>query len=103
MEAQAIVALVIGTVIVLFVPGLVWATVTAGMGEVLRWAGGFFRVVLAVIIMLTPGIIFWLVVIGIIAIIQRLSRTGLYQIVRDKIQESLKAVARKVAAAVSTK
>jgi len=50
MEAQAVVALVIGIVIVLFVPALVWSTVIA----------------------------------------------GLYQIVRDKVRESLKAVARRV-------
>jgi len=89
MKAQAIIALVIGTVVVLFVPGLVWVTVTAGMGEVLRWAGDFLRVVVAVMIMLTPGIVFWLVVIGIIAIIQQWSSTGLYQTVQGKIQESL--------------
>ena len=88
MKAQAIIALVIGTVVVLFVPGLVWVTVTAGMGEALRWAGDFLRVVVAVMIMLTPGIVFWLVVIGIIAIIQQWSRTSLYQTVQGKIQEN---------------
>lgn len=98
MEAQTVVALMIGSVVVLFVPALVWATVMAGMGEVLRWAGDFFRVVVALIIMLTPGIVFWLVVIGIIAIIQRWSRTGLYQVVQDKIRESLKAIAQREAA-----
>ncbi|TEU16474.1 MAG: hypothetical protein E3J21_10650 [Anaerolineales bacterium] len=90
MEAQAIIALVIGTVVVFFVPGLVWATVTANMGEVLQWAGDFLRVVVATMIMLTPGIVFWLVVIGIIAIIQQWNRTGLYQTIQDKIQESLR-------------
>lgn len=52
MEAQAVVALVIGTVVVLFVPALVWSAVIA----------------------------------------------GLYQIARDKVRESLKAVARRVTA-----
>jgi Na+/H+-dicarboxylate symporter len=100
---EGIVALVIGIAVVLFVPALVRATVMAGMGEVLRWAGDFSRAMVALMIMLTPGIVFWLVVIGIIAIIHRLSRTGLYQIVRDEIWENLKAFARKVAATVSTK
>ena len=45
---EAVIALVIGTVVVLFVPALVWSTVIA----------------------------------------------GLYQIVRDKVRESLKAVAQ---------
>ena len=54
MEAQAVIALVIGTVVVLFVPVLVWSTVIA----------------------------------------------GLYQIVRDQVRESLKAVARKAAASI---
>lgn len=52
MEVQAVVALVIGTVVVLFVPALVWSAVI----------------------------------------------TGLYQIVRDKVRESLKAVVRKATA-----
>jgi Na+/H+ antiporter NhaD/arsenite permease-like protein len=73
MEAQTVVALVIGIVVVLL-PALVWATVMASMGEVLRWLGDF---------------------IGIIAIIQRWSRTGLYQIVQHKIRESLKAIAQR--------
>jgi hypothetical protein len=94
MGAQTLVALVIGIVVVLL-PALVWATVMASMGEVLRWVGDFFRVVVALVIMLTPGIVFWLVVIGIIAVIQRWSRTGLYQIVHDKIRESLKAIAQR--------
>ena len=55
MEAQAVIALVIGIVVVLFVPALVWSTAIA----------------------------------------------GLYQMVRNKIRESLKAVAGKVP--VSTK
>lgn len=55
MEAQAVIALVIGTVVVLFVPALVWSTVVA----------------------------------------------GLYQMMRDKVRQSLKATARKPA--VSTK
>ena len=52
MEWQAVIALVVGTVVVLFVPALVWSTVIS----------------------------------------------GLYQIVRDKMRESLKAVARKITA-----
>jgi Na+-translocating ferredoxin:NAD+ oxidoreductase RnfG subunit len=52
---EAVIALVIGTVVILFVPALVWATVIA----------------------------------------------GLYQIVRDKIRESLKAAARKAAASTN--
>lgn len=36
METQAVVALVIGTVVVLFVPALVWSTVVAGLYRVVR-------------------------------------------------------------------
>ena len=36
MEVQAVVALVIGIVIVLFVPALVWSTVIAGLYQVVR-------------------------------------------------------------------
>jgi hypothetical protein len=36
MEAQAVVALVIGTVVVLFVPALVWSTTVAGLYQVVR-------------------------------------------------------------------
>jgi hypothetical protein len=100
MQVQAVIALVIGVAIVLFVPGLVWAGVTAGMGEVPRWCADLFRAMVGLTIMLCPGVIFWLVVIGIIAIIQRLSRTDLCQIVRDTVRESLKAVAQKAARAV---
>jgi hypothetical protein len=46
--------------------------------EVLWWVGDGFRAVVGTMIMLTPGIVFWLVVVGIIAIIQRWGRAGLY-------------------------
>jgi hypothetical protein len=36
MEMQAVVALVIGTVVVLFVPALVWSTVIAGLYQIVR-------------------------------------------------------------------
>ena len=36
METQAVVALVIGIVVVLFVPALVWSTVVAGLYQVVR-------------------------------------------------------------------
>ena len=36
MEAQAVVALVIGTVMVLFVPALVWSTVITGLYQMAR-------------------------------------------------------------------
>jgi len=36
METQAVVALVIGVVVVLFVPALVWSTVIAGLYRVVR-------------------------------------------------------------------
>jgi hypothetical protein len=36
MEAQAVVALVIGIVVVLFVPALVWSTAIAGLYQVMR-------------------------------------------------------------------
>jgi hypothetical protein len=36
MEMQAVVALVIGTVVVLFVPALVWSAVIAGLYRMIR-------------------------------------------------------------------
>jgi Na+-translocating ferredoxin:NAD+ oxidoreductase RnfG subunit len=36
MEAQVIIALVIGTVIMLFVPALVWSTLIAGLYQTVR-------------------------------------------------------------------
>jgi hypothetical protein len=36
MEMQAVAALVIGTLVVLFVPALVWATVIAGLYQTAR-------------------------------------------------------------------
>ncbi len=36
MEVQAVVALVIGVVVVLFVPALVWSTAIAGLYQVVR-------------------------------------------------------------------
>jgi hypothetical protein len=36
MEAQAIIALVVGTIVVLFVPALVWATVIAGLYQIVQ-------------------------------------------------------------------
>jgi hypothetical protein len=36
MEIQAVVALVIGTVVVLFVPALVWSAVIAGLYQIIR-------------------------------------------------------------------
>lgn len=50
-----------------------------------------------------PRDCFLLVVVGIIAIIQRGRHAGLYQIVWDKIQYNLKVVAQRVAPKVSTK
>ena len=73
------------------------------MLDVLWWVGDGFRAVVGTMVMLTPGIAFWLVVVGIIAIIQRGRYTGLYQIVWDKIQYNLRIVAQKVTPKVSTK
>ena len=36
MEMQTVVALVIGTIVALFVPALVWATVIAGLIQIVR-------------------------------------------------------------------
>lgn len=67
------------------------------MAEVLRWVGDCFRVVVATIFFLTPGMVFWLVVIGVIVAAHRSKGTGLYKTIRDKTQERLRLVARKVA------
>jgi hypothetical protein len=63
---QSIVSLAISIVTV-----PVWVTIMANMGEVARWAGDLFRAVLGLIIMLIPGTVFWLVVIGIVVIVER--------------------------------
>ncbi len=49
---------------------------------ILQWIGDVFRAVVGTMILLTPGVVFWLVAIGIIAVIQQW-----------KIWESLKVVA----------
>ena len=83
MEGIASLAISISAVLSASAP--VWATMMASLGEVVRWAGDFFRAVLGLIIMLIPGIVFWLVVIGVIVIVQRWNtrrpvsdRTGQY-------------------------
>lgn len=43
------------------------------MAEILEWVGECLRVLVASIFALTPGIVFWLVVIGVVAIVQRWS------------------------------
>ena len=47
------------------------------MTEFIQWAGDCFRVVAAALFALTPGAVFWLVVVGIVVMTQRWSRTGL--------------------------
>jgi hypothetical protein len=71
------------------------------MAEVLRWVGDCFRVVVATIFFLTPGMVFWLVVVGVIAAVHRSKGTGLYKTIRDKTQERLRLVTRKVAGKTS--
>jgi hypothetical protein len=45
----------------------------AGMAEIVQWAGDFLRAVVGLIIMLIPGVAFWFVVIGFIAIVHQRS------------------------------
>jgi len=59
------------------------------MAEVLLWVENCSRALLGLIFFLTPGVVFWLVVIGIVIVFQRISHTDLYRIVRDTIRESL--------------
>lgn len=56
------------------------------MAEVMQCAGTGLRVVLAVIFMVTPGIAFWLVVLGFLAMVRRFGRSNLYQIARNKVR-----------------
>jgi hypothetical protein len=65
-STQSIVSLAIS-----IVTAPVWVTIMANIGEVARWAGDLFRAVLGLIIMLIPGTVFWLVVIGIVVIVER--------------------------------
>lgn len=53
------------------------------MDEMLNWAGTFLRVVLAVIFFVTPGMAFWLLVAGLVAMVRRLRRSNLYLTVRN--------------------
>ena len=73
------------------------------MMEFLQWIGAGFRAVVGTMILLVPGVVFWLVVVGITATIQRSNLTVLYQIIQNRIRRSLKAVAQKIAATVSAK
>lgn len=56
------------------------------MVEVMQWAGICWRVVLAVIFFVTPGIAFWLVVVGLAILIRRFLRSNTWQIVRNKVR-----------------
>lgn len=56
------------------------------MAEVLHWAGTCLRAVLGVIFILTPGVAFWLVVLGLLAMVRWIGRSNLYQIARSKLQ-----------------
>jgi hypothetical protein len=53
------------------------------MAEVVEVAGICLRVVLGVIFMLTPGMVFWLAVVGIGLAIQRICRADLLRRSRD--------------------
>lgn len=56
------------------------------MEEILNWGGTFWRVVLATIFFITPGVVFWLVVAGILAAVRRFARSSLYLTLRNKVR-----------------
>ena len=53
------------------------------MAEIIEWVGLFLRAVLGTIFMLAPGIVFWLVVVGIVAAIWWVRHAGLLRGDRD--------------------
>lgn len=65
------------------------------MAEILRLVAVWGRVAVAAIFALTPGMVFWLLVIGVIVAIQRVRHTRLYQNVCDRIRSILKPFAQK--------
>ena len=66
------------------------------MAEVLQWVEDCFCALLGLGFFLTPGVVFWLALIGVVVIFQRISHTDLYQIVHDTIRESLRPFTQKL-------
>jgi hypothetical protein len=56
------------------------------MVEVLEWIGICGRVLLAVFFFTAPGIAFWLVAAGLVAVIRLFKRSNLYQMARHKVR-----------------
>jgi len=56
------------------------------MEEILNWAGACLRVMLAMIVFLTPGVAFWLVVTGILVAVRRFAGSRPYLIVRNRLR-----------------
>lgn len=65
------------------------------MAEIFRWAAACGRVAVAAIFALTPGMVFWLLVIGVIVAIHRVRHARLYQSVCDRIRAILKPFIQK--------
>ncbi len=59
------------------------------MEEMLNWAGICLRVVLAVVFLVTPGMVFWLVVTGLLIAVRRFRRSHLYLTVRNSVREAV--------------
>jgi hypothetical protein len=83
-----IVVAVLGIAIIVAIPTGVWAMIISGGGEpvppVLHLAGACVRATLALAVMVTPGVLFWLVVVGIIMVIQRVCHADLFRTVWDE-------------------
>jgi hypothetical protein len=54
------------------------------MEELLNYAETCLHVVLAVVFFVTPGMVFWLVVAGLVAAVQRFTHSNLYLTVRNR-------------------
>jgi len=65
------------------------------MTEIFRWAAACGRVAVAAIFALTPGMVFWLLVIGVMVAIQRVRHTRPYQSAGDRIRAILKPFTQK--------
>jgi hypothetical protein len=78
---------VLGIAIIVTIPTGVWAMIISGGGEpvppVLQLAGTCVRATLGLAVMAAPGVLFWLVVVGIVVVIQRVCHVNLFRTIRD--------------------
>lgn len=78
---------ILGIAIILAIPAGVWAMILSGGGApvppALQLAGTFVRVMLALAVAVTPGILLWLVVVAMVVVTRLLCRSALWSMVQD--------------------